>query len=164
MADDNDLPRSPTHHNHDPDHDHDHEISAALALDNVNTSRDSSYNNANLGESLSSNSSSSGRAGTGHERGFVQPASYLRRRGISHPMAPSKPERAVDAEEQMGLVSRSCSIWCYDGFGYCAFLFPCLCDLFAGFVGAIQLQADVIRLPIQLPALVMPTSSSGLTQ
>lgn len=109
MADDNDLPRSPTHHSHILDHDHDHklqhEISAAVALDNVNTSRKSSFDNASLGES------SSGRVGTGHERGFVQPASYLRRRGLSHPMAPSQPERAVDAEEQMGLVSRSCSLW-----------------------------------------------------
>lgn len=103
MADDNDHPRSPTHHNHE--HQHEHEISAAAALDNVNTSRESLHNNANLGES------SSGRVGTGHERGFVQPASYLRRRGLSHPMAPSQPERAVDAEEQMGLVSGSCSIW-----------------------------------------------------
>jgi 5'-AMP-activated protein kinase, regulatory gamma subunit len=109
MADDNDHPRSPTHHdhnhNHNHQHQHQHEISAAVALDNVNTSRESLHNNANLGES------NSGRAGTGHERGFVQPASYLRRRGLSHPMAPSQPERAVDAEEQMGLVSCSCRVW-----------------------------------------------------
>ncbi|KUL91176.1 hypothetical protein ZTR_00656 [Talaromyces verruculosus] len=103
MADDKDHPRSPTHHdhnhnhNHQHQHQHQHEVSAAVALDNVNASRGSLHNNANLGES------NSGRAGTGHERGFVQPASYLRRRGLSHPMAPSQPERAVDAEEQMGL-------------------------------------------------------------
>jgi len=103
MANDNDQPRSPTHHDHE--HQHEHEISATAALDNVNTSREFLHNNANLGES------SSGRVGTGHERGFVQPASYLRRRGLSHPMAPSQPERAVDAEEQMGLVSCSCSIY-----------------------------------------------------
>lgn len=106
MADDNDHPRSPTHHdhnhNHNHQHQHQHEISAAVALDNVNASRESLHNNANLGER------NSGRAGTGHERGFVQPASYLRRRGLSHPMAPSQPERAVDTEEQMGLVSCSC--------------------------------------------------------
>lgn len=104
MAGDNDYPRSPTHHSHEHDHEHrqrQHEISAAVALDDVNTSRESLHKNANLGDS------SSGRVGTGHERGFVQPASYLRRRGLSHPMAPSQPERAVDVEEQMGLVSRS---------------------------------------------------------
>lgn len=100
MADDNDHPRSPTHHDHN--HNHEHEISAAVALDNVNTTRESLHNNAHLGDS------NSGRASTGHERGFVQPASYLRRRGLSRPMAPSQPERAVDAEEQMGLVSCNC--------------------------------------------------------
>lgn len=110
MADDIDLPRSPTHHNihhehHQHQHEHEHEIGPAVALDNINTSRESLRNNANLGES------SSGQVGTGHERGFVQPASYLRRRGLSHPMAPAQPERAVDAEEQMGLVSCSRSIW-----------------------------------------------------
>ncbi|KAK1140714.1 AMP-activated serine/threonine-protein kinase regulatory subunit [Aspergillus melleus] len=38
----------------------------------------------------------------GHE-GFVQPSSYLRPRGLSHPMAPAQPERAIDREERQGL-------------------------------------------------------------
>lgn len=41
----------------------------------------------------------------GHEGGFVQPSSYLRPRGLSHPMAPVQPERAIDREERQGLVS-----------------------------------------------------------
>ncbi|KAL1966875.1 hypothetical protein VTN77DRAFT_3840 [Rasamsonia byssochlamydoides] len=39
----------------------------------------------------------------GHEGGFVQPASYLRPRGLSHPMTPMLPERAIDRDEQLGL-------------------------------------------------------------
>jgi hypothetical protein len=35
----------------------------------------------------------------------VQPSSYLRPRGFSHPMRPSEPERAIDREEREGLVS-----------------------------------------------------------
>lgn len=103
------IPRSPT--------DHEQEISAA-ASDNVNISREYPYN-ANLGDSISSISSSGGnnsnrsRVGSGHERVFVQPASYLRRRGLSHPMAPSQPERAIDVEEQKGLVSNSCYLQCW---------------------------------------------------
>jgi hypothetical protein len=55
--------------------------------------------------------SSSGRlpdhsvAKGGHEGVFVQPASYLRPRGLSHPMTPAQPERAIDQDEQLGLVS-----------------------------------------------------------
>lgn len=41
----------------------------------------------------------------GHERGFVQPSSYLRSRPPSHPMPPSQPDRAIDREERQGLVS-----------------------------------------------------------
>lgn len=40
--------------------------------------------------------------------GFVQPSSYLRQRGLSHPMAPATavhPERPIDREERQGLVS-----------------------------------------------------------
>ncbi|KAF9884454.1 hypothetical protein FE257_001785, partial [Aspergillus nanangensis] len=40
---------------------------------------------------------------SGHEGGFVQPSSYLRPRGLSHPMPPSQPERAIDREERQGL-------------------------------------------------------------
>lgn len=107
MADEDHLTSIPPHHFPT---DHDLEISSA-ALDNVNPA-----DNANLGESSSSNSSSGGgvvggrsssrsRVSGGHERRFVQPSSYLRPRGLPHPMASSQPERAVDAEEQMGLVS-----------------------------------------------------------
>ncbi|KAI9043459.1 AMP-activated serine/threonine-protein kinase regulatory subunit SNF4 [Aspergillus affinis] len=39
----------------------------------------------------------------GPEGGFVQPSSYLRPRGLSHPMAPTQPERAIDREERQGL-------------------------------------------------------------
>ncbi|OJJ37347.1 hypothetical protein ASPWEDRAFT_449625 [Aspergillus wentii DTO 134E9] len=39
----------------------------------------------------------------GHEGPFVQPASYLRPRGVSHPMPPAQPERAIDREERQGL-------------------------------------------------------------
>ncbi|GFF90891.1 Snf1 protein kinase complex subunit Snf4, putative [Aspergillus lentulus] len=39
----------------------------------------------------------------GHEGPFVQPSSYLRPRGLSHPMRPSEPERAIDREEREGL-------------------------------------------------------------
>ncbi|PLB44339.1 putative Snf1 protein kinase complex subunit Snf4 [Aspergillus steynii IBT 23096] len=38
-----------------------------------------------------------------HEGGFVQPSSYLRPRGLSLPMAPVQPERAIDREERQGL-------------------------------------------------------------
>lgn len=42
---------------------------------------------------------------TGHE-GFVHPASYLRRpRGQSQPMAPARPESAVERDQRIGLVS-----------------------------------------------------------
>lgn len=40
--------------------------------------------------------------------GFVQPSSYLRQRGLSHPMTPASavhPERPIDREERQGLVS-----------------------------------------------------------
>ncbi|KAE8156369.1 nuclear protein SNF4 [Aspergillus tamarii] len=40
---------------------------------------------------------------SGHGRGFVQPSSYLRPRGLSHPMPPTQPERAIDREERQGL-------------------------------------------------------------
>ncbi|OGM39911.1 putative Snf1 protein kinase complex subunit Snf4 [Aspergillus bombycis] len=40
---------------------------------------------------------------SGHEGGFVQPSSYLRPRGLSHPMPPAQPERAIDREERQGL-------------------------------------------------------------
>ncbi|EAW13152.1 AMP-activated serine/threonine-protein kinase regulatory subunit SNF4 [Aspergillus clavatus NRRL 1] len=39
----------------------------------------------------------------GHEGPFVQPSSYLRPRGLSHPMPPAQPERAIDREEREGL-------------------------------------------------------------
>lgn len=45
-----------------------------------------------------------GAGGGGQEVGFVQPASYLRTRALSHPMAPIQPERAIDRDEQLGLV------------------------------------------------------------
>lgn len=45
----------------------------------------------------------------GHEGPFVQPASYLRPRGVSHPMPPAQPERAIDREERQGLVFPLCS-------------------------------------------------------
>ncbi|KAI2970359.1 hypothetical protein CBS147323_3483 [Aspergillus niger] len=41
----------------------------------------------------------------GHEGGFVYPASFLRPRGLSHPMPPAQPERAIDREERQALVS-----------------------------------------------------------
>lgn len=43
-----------------------------------------------------------------HEGPFVQPSSYLRPRGLSHPMASAasaQSERAIDREERQGLVS-----------------------------------------------------------
>lgn len=52
----------------------------------------------------------------GHERGFVQPSSYLRSRPPSHPMPPSQPDRAIDREERQGLVSLI----------FFLFRFPCL--------------------------------------
>ncbi|ODH13108.1 hypothetical protein ACO22_07596 [Paracoccidioides brasiliensis] len=49
----------------------------------------------------------SSSAGTGltinHEPGFVQPSSYLRPRGLSRPMTPAQPERAVDRDERLAL-------------------------------------------------------------
>ncbi|KAF5856459.1 AMP-activated serine/threonine-protein kinase regulatory subunit [Aspergillus alliaceus] len=39
----------------------------------------------------------------GHEEGFMQPSSYFRPRGLSHPMPPAQPERAIDREERQGL-------------------------------------------------------------
>lgn len=45
----------------------------------------------------------------GHEGPIVQPSSYLRPRGLSHPMAfataGALSERAIDREERQGLVS-----------------------------------------------------------
>ncbi|PYH75928.1 CBS-domain-containing protein [Aspergillus uvarum CBS 121591] len=38
-----------------------------------------------------------------HEGGFVHPASFLRPRGLSQPMPPAQPERAIDREERQGL-------------------------------------------------------------
>lgn len=49
-----------------------------------------------------------------HEDAFVQPSSYLRPRGLSHPMASAAAaalsERAIDHEERQGLVSSSSSV------------------------------------------------------
>ena len=43
----------------------------------------------------------------GRREGFVQPATYLRRpRGQSQPMAPAKPESAVERDQRVGLVSQ----------------------------------------------------------
>ncbi|XRM45376.1 AMP-activated serine/threonine-protein kinase regulatory subunit [Aspergillus tubingensis] len=39
----------------------------------------------------------------GHEGGFVYPAFFLRPRGLSHPMPPAQPERAIDREERQAL-------------------------------------------------------------
>lgn len=83
--------------------------------DGLNPIHDDDDPTANGGRSSDSYSSSAGSnpsrsrsavaAQPGHEGAFVQPASYLRRRGLSHPMAPAQPERAIDRAEQMGLVS-----------------------------------------------------------
>lgn len=35
----------------------------------------------------------------------MQPSSYLRPRGLSRPMTPAQPERAVDRDERLALVS-----------------------------------------------------------
>lgn len=54
------------------------------------------------------------RIPSGHEGPFVQPSSYLRQRGLSHPMAPAATalsERAIDREERQGLVSLSFPLW-----------------------------------------------------
>ncbi|PGG96422.1 hypothetical protein GX51_07828 [Blastomyces parvus] len=42
-------------------------------------------------------------ARSGHEPGFVQPSSYLRPRGLSRPITPAPPERAVDRDERLVL-------------------------------------------------------------
>jgi hypothetical protein len=60
---------------------------------------------ASSNASTSTSSGGSTRTGGGHERGFVRPSSYLRRRTLSHPMAPTQPVRPIDVEEQNGLVS-----------------------------------------------------------
>jgi len=39
----------------------------------------------------------------GHE-GFVQPSSYLRPRGQSHPMPHAEPESAIERDQRIGLV------------------------------------------------------------
>jgi hypothetical protein len=85
------------------------------ASDGITPPHDDEDRSANVGGSSGSYSSSAGSnpsrscsgvaAQPGHEGAFVQPASYLRPRGFSYPMAPVQPERAVDQEEQMGLVS-----------------------------------------------------------
>ena len=64
--------------------------------------------------------------------GFVQPSSYLRQRGLSHPMAPATavhPERPIDREERQGLVS---SIFFF-------FLFLCRCGVGGPFLAVIRL-------------------------
>ncbi|QKX58405.1 uncharacterized protein TRUGW13939_05527 [Talaromyces rugulosus] len=58
---------------------------------------------ASSNASASTSSGGSTRTGGGHERGFVRPSSYLRRRTLSHPMAPTQPVRPIDVEEQNGL-------------------------------------------------------------
>ncbi|QMW33246.1 hypothetical protein G4B84_008677 [Aspergillus flavus NRRL3357] len=47
-----------------------------------------------------------------HEGNFVQPSSYLRPRGLSHPMPPAQPERAIDREERQGLRGAGVAKWC----------------------------------------------------
>lgn len=43
--------------------------------------------------------------GIGHEvTGFVQPSSYLRSRGASHPMPHAEPESAIERDQRIGLV------------------------------------------------------------
>lgn len=92
--------------------------SAAAAPDGtaLDHHHDDDKDNAPVGRSNSSSSSSGGKvsnrsraagvvAPAGHEGGFVQPASYLRPRGLSHPMTPVQPERAIDRDERLGLVS-----------------------------------------------------------
>ncbi|KAE8335330.1 hypothetical protein BDV24DRAFT_156135 [Aspergillus arachidicola] len=49
---------------------------------------------------------------SGHEGSFVQPFSYLRPRGLSHPMPPAQPERAIDREERQGLRGARVAKWC----------------------------------------------------
>ncbi|KAE8307014.1 hypothetical protein BDV41DRAFT_569409 [Aspergillus transmontanensis] len=49
---------------------------------------------------------------SGHEGSFVQPSSYLRPRGLSHPMPPAQPERAIDREERQGLRGARVAKWC----------------------------------------------------
>ncbi|KJK68555.1 CBS domain protein [Aspergillus parasiticus SU-1] len=49
---------------------------------------------------------------SGHEGSFVQPSSYLRPRGLSHPMPPAQPERAIDREERQGLRGARVANWC----------------------------------------------------
>lgn len=52
----------------------------------------------------------------GHEGPIVQPSSYLRPRGLSHPMAfataGALSERAIDREERQGLVCVSVVVVC----------------------------------------------------
>lgn len=58
-----------------------------------------------------------------HEDAFVQPSSYVRPRGLSHPMAPAAAalsERAIDHEERQGLVSSFFSFF----FLYCSVRHP----------------------------------------
>lgn len=71
---------------------------------------------------------------TGHEARFVQPSSYLRPRGLSHPMTPVQPERAIDREERQGLVSNIIFIFCYFFF----FFFPSSFALSRGFTSSFR--------------------------
>jgi hypothetical protein len=57
--------------------------------------------------SPTSPASSSPRGSASHESGFVQPSSYLRQRPMSRPMSSAQPERVIDREERMALVSCS---------------------------------------------------------
>lgn len=59
-----------------------------------------------INPSFPGTSAASRRVGReGHGVGFVQPASYLRSRDHLIPMAPIQPARAIDGDEQLGLVS-----------------------------------------------------------
>jgi hypothetical protein len=59
-------------------------------------------------------SAASRRVGrSGHGVGFVQPASYLRPRDHLIPMAPIQPARAIDGDEQLGLVSDCLASFCH---------------------------------------------------
>ncbi|KAL5366088.1 hypothetical protein BJX96DRAFT_25608 [Aspergillus floccosus] len=79
-------------------------ITTTTTITASTTSRPVSHTTAAVAAALPSFSSSAGcHPIPTHEAGFVQPSSYLRPRGLSRPMPPSQPERAIDREERQGL-------------------------------------------------------------
>lgn len=80
--------------------------SARLGLSPTSSSASEQSVGSNSNGDLSRTQDGRVVAKAGHE-GFVQPSSYLRPQAHSNPVMPAEPERAIDRDERLGLVSSS---------------------------------------------------------